>query len=261
MSETKFHNYTEPQAKLMPSIFWFVHFSAADEKTEGNGLNCNKYYQNSGNWSGQLGLLLKSYKLILIPFNIPPPQSIHTCIWIFHTSKPCCRSSADTLYSRSTIFYFTLLTDMLFALGTGNSYREFNPVNVEGGGGAVWGLKYIFQIKYCFTAIALWATLLSWCKIHDFFHDSGLFFLTCSRSLARASQLMLLINHLTCRYQLSWLCLWYRRKRSSLPSIVTCSFLHFSFCVKWVSSNISIASSLLLELFPISDGYTAWFSS
>jgi hypothetical protein len=36
MSETKFRTHTEPQAKSC--IFWLLHFSTTDEKTEGSGL-------------------------------------------------------------------------------------------------------------------------------------------------------------------------------------------------------------------------------
>jgi hypothetical protein len=67
--------------------------------------------------------------------------------------------------------------------GAGKSH---GPNLVIWGGGSSTGMHLL--AKNCFTTRALWAGTLSWCRIYDFFHNSGLFFLTSSQSLVRTSK-------------------------------------------------------------------------
>jgi hypothetical protein len=86
----------------------------------------------------KIGFIFKILQINCYPLQCtppPPPPSIHHCIRIFH-SKQCCRLSADTLFSRSAVFDFTLSTDSdeylstYFSLwGTDKSYRGLNAVN------------------------------------------------------------------------------------------------------------------------------------
>jgi hypothetical protein len=78
-----------------------------------NQLNIRCGYKITGLvW--KIWFIFKILQFIVIPFNVLPPlspPSIRHCIQIFHCSKQCCRSSADTLFSRYSVFYFTSLTD------------------------------------------------------------------------------------------------------------------------------------------------------
>jgi hypothetical protein len=48
LSETKFHTYMEPQAKLYSWIFYFLSFLTADKMTEGEGKSdWNNYVQSN----------------------------------------------------------------------------------------------------------------------------------------------------------------------------------------------------------------------
>jgi hypothetical protein len=90
------------------------------------------------NWCEKSSLFSRFYKLI-VSHSKYPPISIHRCIRIFHYSKQCCRSSADTLFSRSAVFISPhqqtendFLSTQFSVWGKGKSHRGLNPVNGRG---------------------------------------------------------------------------------------------------------------------------------
>jgi hypothetical protein len=114
-------------------------------------MKCTWYDYKITGLMWKIGFIFRILQINLYPIQhtLPSSPSIHCCIRVFHCSKQCCRSSADTLFSRS-VFDFTSSTDSNeflsthFSLwGTGKSHRGLYPVN-RGGDGA---LEYTYQLK------------------------------------------------------------------------------------------------------------------
>jgi hypothetical protein len=113
--------------------------------------NTRRDYKISGlEW--KIGFIFKILQINLYPLQCTLHPFTHRCIQIFHCSKRCCRSSADTLFSRSGVFYFTSMTDSdeflstHFSLwGTGKSHSGLYPLNK--GSGGVQALECIYWLK------------------------------------------------------------------------------------------------------------------
>ena len=121
-----------------------------------------------------------------------PSLATHLSMRFFHWSKQCWKSSLVRTFRRSAVFCFTASIDsnrvpFKTAVIFGNKKKSHGAKSGEYG--ACWSTGVRLSAKYRFTDSALWVGALSWCKIHElFFHNSGRFLRTRSRSVAKTDK-------------------------------------------------------------------------